>query len=276
MDKNINSSLLRLKAKQIPNPELELRILLKHASYSKKEIVLSNINIEDINLSYFNSLVLKRLEYQPISKIIKKKYFWKSEFYVNSYVLDPRPETELIIEQVLTNITNKNKKIKILDIGTGSGCLAISLAKELINAKVTAIDISKKAIDVAKRNIRLHNLDNQIDLRLCKFEDLKKKFDIVVSNPPYISESDYKNLQLEIRKFEPKLALLGGKNGLKFYKMFAKNIEKIMNSGSIFICEIGQNQLVPCMKIFKNTNLVLKNISKDIRNIERTLTFFKI
>ncbi len=276
MDKNINSSLLRLKAKQIPNPELELRILLKHASYSKKEIVLSNINIEDINLSYFNSLVLKRLEYQPISKIIKKKYFWKSEFFVNSNVLDPRPETELIIEEVLNNVQDKNKRLKILDIGTGSGCIAISIAKELKNSKITAIDISKKAIKVAKINVKLHKIDNQVSVKLTDFKYINDNFDIIISNPPYINEIDYKSLQIEVRKFEPKIALFGGKDGLKFYKIFAKKVERLMNKNSFFICEIGHKQLISCKKIFSNTNLKLINISKDIQNIDRTLTFFKI
>ncbi|OUW95004.1 MAG: protein-(glutamine-N5) methyltransferase, release factor-specific [Pelagibacteraceae bacterium TMED237] len=276
MNDIVKSSFLKLKQKKIPYPELDLRILLKHASYSKKDIILSNLNIEDIDLHYFNLLILKRLNLEPISKIIKKKYFWKSEFYVNSDVLDPRPETELIIEEVLNNINDKNKKITILDIGTGSGCLAISLAKELKYSKITAIDKSKKALAVAKKNIKLHKINKQIELKLSSIEDIKSKYDIIICNPPYIDENDYKNIQFEIRKFEPKIALLGGKDGLKFYRLFAKYIEKNMKRNSIFIFEIGHNQLNPCIKIFEKTNLILKKISKDIQKIDRTLTFFKI
>lgn len=269
---NIN----KLKEKKIFNPELDLRLLLKHASYKNKEIFLSNFNINDIDINYFNILILKRLNYEPISKIINKKNFWKSEFYVNSDVLDPRPETELIIEEVLKNIKDKNKKFKILDIGTGSGCISISLAKEFKNSNITAIDISSKALKVAKRNILFHKLENRIKLDLIDVKNIDEKFDLIISNPPYIDESDYQNLQMEIKKFEPKVALYAGKDGLKFYKIFAKKIHKIMKKNSIFICEIGYNQLNACIDIFKNTNLVLKNVSKDIQNIDRTLTFFNI
>ena len=112
MNEVIISSLKKLKNKKIPNPELELKILLKEASLDRKDIILSNLKIENIDLNYFNSLIIKRLNNEPISKIIKKKHFWKSEFYVNSNVLDPRPETELIIEEVLNNIADKQKKNK--------------------------------------------------------------------------------------------------------------------------------------------------------------------
>ena len=276
MNKLLNSSLSMLKEKRIPNPELDLRILLRHAAKTNKDIILSNFESKDIDIDYFNSLILKRLNNEPISKIIKKKFFWKHEFFVNSNVLDPRPDTELIIEEVLNNVKNRNKKLKILDIGTGSGCIAISLAKELKNSEVMAIDISKRALKVAEKNIKFYNLNNQIDLRLSKFEKIKNKFDIIVSNPPYVSENEYKNLGLEIRNFEPKLALVGGKDGLKFYRFFAKKIEKIMKNNSFFICEIGDNQSLLCQKIFKNSKLILKKVSKDIQKIDRTLTFLKI
>ena len=276
MNEIINFNLLKLKEENIPNPELDLRILLKEASYNKKDIVLSNLNMQNIDVNYFNSLISKRLKREPISKILKKKYFWKSEFFVNSDVLDPRPESELIVEEVLNNITNREKEFKILDIGTGSGCLSISIAKELKNSKITAIDISEKAIKVAKKNIELHNLNNQILLKISDFENIKDKYDIIISNPPYIDENEYKNLQLEIRKFEPQIALLGGKDGLKFYRLFAQKLEKNMNKNSIFICEIGYQQLNSCKKIFSKTNLVLKKITKDMQKIDRTLTFLKI
>ncbi len=276
MNKLIISSLLALTQKKIPNPELDLRLLLQHASKNNKSIILSNTNIEDINMKYFNSLLEKRLKNQPISKIIKKKYFWKSEFYVDTNVLDPRPETEFIVEQLLNQIKDKNKKLKILDIGTGSGCLAISIAKEYCNSKITAIDISSKALKVAKKNISLHNVSKQIELKLTNFDDIQSKFDVIVSNPPYLTLDDYKNSQIEIRKFEPKIALLGGNDGLKFYKLFSKKIHKIMKNNSILILEIGSNQYAPCLSIFKNSKLKLKKVTKDFQNIDRTLTFIKI
>ena len=276
MNDLIYSYLKQLKQKNIPNPELDLRILIKESLFEKKDITLSNVEIKNINLNFFKKLINKRLNRVPISKIIKKKDFWKSEFFVNSSVLDPRPETEFIIEEVLNNIKNKNKDYKILDIGTGSGCLAISLAQELKNSNITAIDISKRALKVAEKNIISHKLSNRIKLKLLDFKNIKSKFDIIISNPPYINHKEYKELQLEVRKYEPKIALLGGKNGLKFYKMFAKKIEKNMYKNSLFICEIGHSQLDDCIKIFSKTNLILKNITKDLHKIDRTLTFFNI
>ena len=149
MNNFIKQSLTKLKQKNISNPELDLRILLKHASKKNNEIILSNLNVDNIDIIKFKSYLQKRVNRQPISKIIKNKPFWKNDFYVNNFVLDPRPETELIIEEVLNIYRNKNLKLKILDIGTGSGCIAISLAKEFKNAVITAIDISKEALNLS-------------------------------------------------------------------------------------------------------------------------------
>ena len=276
MNNLVYLSLEKLRDKKIYNPELDLRILLNHSSKIKKRIFLNNLNINDIDIDYFNSLLQKRLNYEPISKIIKKKNFWKYDFFVNSNVLDPRPETELIIEEVLRNIKDRKKQYKILDIGTGSGCLAICLAKELTNSKITAIDISKTAINVAKKNIKLKKLEHQIDLKLIDINKIKDKYDIIVSNPPYLTECEYEKAQEEIKKFEPKVALVGGADGLQTYRILSKKIDYIMTNNSYFVCEIGKGQLDSIKDIFQNTNLILKKISKDLNKIDRTLTFFKI
>ena len=276
MNNLVYLSLQKLRDKKIYNPELDLRILLNHSSKIKKQIFLNNLNINDIDIDYFNSLLQKRLNYEPISKIIKKKNFWKYDFFVNSNVLDPRPETELIIEEVLSNIKDRKKQYKILDIGTGSGCLAICLAKELTNSKITAIDISKTAINVAKKNIKLKKLEHQIDLKLIDINKIKDKYDIIVSNPPYLTECEYEKAQEEIKNFEPKVALVGGADGLQIYRILSKKIDYIMTNNSYFVCEIGKGQLDSIKDIFQNTNLILKKISKDLNKIDRTLTFFKI
>ena len=276
MNNLVYLSLQKLRDKKIYNPELDLRILLNHSSKIKKQIFLNNLNINDIDIDYFNSLLQKRLNYEPISKIIKKKNFWKYDFFVNSNVLDPRPETELIIEEVLRNIKDRKKQYKILDIGTGSGCLAICLAKELTNSKITAIDISKRAINVAKKNIKLKKLEHQIDLKLIDINKIKDRYDIIVSNPPYLTECEYEKVQEEIKNFEPKVALVGGADGLQIYRILSKKIDYILANNSYFVCEIGKGQLDSIKDIFQNTNLVLKKISKDLNKIDRTLTFFKI
>ena len=158
MNDFIISNINKLKQKKIPNPEIDLRILLNYSKYKKyknKNILLSNFVLDEINIKKFNLLLNRRLSKEPISKIINKKSFWKDDFFVNHFVLDPRPETEAIIEESLNIIKNKKAYLRILDIGTGSGAIAISLAREFVNAKIYAIDISIEAIKVAKINIVL-------------------------------------------------------------------------------------------------------------------------
>ena len=276
MNDLVKESLVKLKQKNINNPELDLRILLQHASKKNNQIILSNLNLEDINIVKFKTFLQQRINRQPIAKIIKKKSFWKSNFYVNNFVLDPRPETELIIEEVLNIYKNKNQKIKILDIGTGSGCIAISLAKEFKNSLIMAIDISQEALEVAEKNLKIHNCDNQIQLKMIDFKKIDTQFDLIVSNPPYLTHNQFNNSDPEIKNFEPKLALVGGNDGLKFYREYSNNIEYLMNKNSYFVCEIGINQRQNCEEIFQNSRLYLKNIVCDLQGIERILSFSNI
>ena len=276
MNNLIEESLKKLKQKNINNPELDIRILLKHASKKNNEIVLSNLNINNIDIIKFKSYLQKRINRQPIAKIINNKSFWKNDFYVNNYVLDPRPETELIIEEVLNIYKNKNLKLKILDIGTGSGCIAISLAKEFKYASITAIDISQEALKVATKNLKIHNCNNQIRLRLIDFKKINSKFDLIVSNPPYLTTEQFNKADPEVKNFEPKLALVGGDDGLKFYREYSNNLKNLMNKSAYFVCEIGINQRQDCEEIFENSGLYLNKIVNDLQGIERILSFSKI
>ena len=276
MNELIKESLIKLKQINIINPELDLRLLLKHSSKKNNDIILSNINLKDINIVKFKSILQKRINRQPIAKIINNKSFWKNDFYVNNFVLDPRPETELIIQEVLNIYKNKNLKLKILDIGTGSGCIAISLAKEFTKSFITAIDISQEALQVANKNLKIHNCDNQIQLKMIDFKDINSKFDLIVSNPPYLTNNQFKKTDPEVRNFEPKLALVGGDDGLKFYREYSNNLHKIMNKNAYFVCEIGINQRKDCEDIFKNSGLYLNKIVNDLQGIERILSFSKI
>ena len=276
MNELIKESLIKLKQINIINPELDLRLLLKHSSKKNNDIILSNINLKDINIVKFKSFLQKRINRQPIAKIINNKSFWKNDFYVNNFVLDPRPETELIIEEVLNIYKNNNIKLKILDIGTGSGCIAISLAKEFKNASITAIDISQAALNVAQKNIKIHNCDSQIQLKLIDFNNINSKFDLIVSNPPYLTKNQFNNTDPEVKYFEPKIALVGGEDGLIFYRKFSNFLKNVMNDKAYFVCEIGINQRQDCEKIFKNSGLYLNKSVNDLQGIERILSFSKI
>ncbi len=276
MNDLINDSLIKLKQLNINNPELDLRILLQHSSKKNKEIILSNLNLADIDINKFKIFLQKRINRQPIAKIINNKSFWKNDFYVNKYVLDPRPETELIIEEVLNIFKNKNLKLNILDIGTGSGCIAVSLAKEFKNASIIAIDISQKALEVAEKNLKIHNCHNQIKLKMIDFKSINFTFDLIVSNPPYLTKSQFNNAEPEVKIYEPKIALVGGDDGLKFFREYSKSLYKLMNKNAYFLCEIGINQRPNCEEIFKNSGLCLNKIIYDYQGIERILSFLKI
>ena len=272
----IVSSLDKLKAKKIPNAEIDLRVLLNYSKYSKNEIILSNFDLDLININLFNKVLNRRLANEPISKIINKKNFWKDEFYVNEFVLDPRPETEGIVEESLKLIKNKQSSIKILDIGTGSGALAVSLAREFINADIMAIDISKEAIKVAKVNIYNKKLNNQIQLRNITLDNINEKFDLIVSNPPYLTKKELKNTPNEIKNYEPLMALDGGEDGLDFYRDFSKKINKIMNVKSYLLLEIGEGQLADCLDIFSLSGLKFHKKAQDLQKKDRILIYSKL
>ena len=276
MNDFIISSLEKLKKKNIPNAEIDLRVLLNYSKYSKNEIILSNFDLDQINIDLFNKVLDRRLSKEPISKIINKKNFWKDEFYVNEFVLDPRPETEGIVEESIKLIKNKNSNIKILDIGTGSGALAISLAREFINASIMAIDISEEAIKVANLNIKNKKLNNQIQLRKITFDKINEKFDLIVSNPPYLTKKELENTSYEIKNYEPLIALDGGDDGLNFYRDFSKKINKIMNVNSYLLLEIGEGQLKDCIDIFSLSGLNFHKKAQDLQKKDRILIYSKL
>ena len=276
MNDFIISSLEKLKKKNIPNAEIDLRVLLNYSKYSKNEIILSNFDLNKINIDLFNKVLNRRLSNEPISKIINKKSFWKDEFFVNKFVLDPRPETEGIVEESIKLIKNKNSNIKILDIGTGSGALAISLAREFINANIMAIDISEEAIKVANLNINNKKLNNQIQLRKTTLDNIDKKFDLIVSNPPYLTKKEIKNISYEIKNYEPLIALDGGDDGLNFYREFSKKINKIMNVTSYLLVEIGEEQLKDCIDIFSLSGLNFHKKAQDLQKKDRILIYSKL
>ena len=276
MNDFILNNLKKLKKNKIPNPEIDLRILLNNSRLSKNEIILSNFKINQINIKKFTLMINRRLAYEPISKIINKKSFWKDDFFVNQFVLDPRPETEILIEESQKIFFNNTSNIKILDIGTGSGAIAISLAREFENADILAIDISEDAIKVADKNIREKKLHNRIKLKKTTINNINDNFDLIVSNPPYLTKKELGNISQEMRNFEPMISLDGGEDGLNFYREFAKKIPKIMNSNGYFIIEIGAKQYEHCIEIFRVSSLKFQKKTKDLQKKDRIMVFSKL
>ncbi len=276
MNDFIISSLKKLKEKKIPNPEIDLRILLNYSKYSKHEIILSNFDLDQINVNLFHKALNRRLANEPISKIINKKFFWKDDFYVNEFVLDPRPETEFIVEESIKLIQDNQSNLKILDIGTGSGALAISLAREFVNADILAIDISDEAILVANKNIINKKLYNQIKLKKISIDLIDEKFDLIVSNPPYLTKKELENTSYEIKNYEPLIALDGGEDGLDFYREFANKINTIMKVNAYLILEIGAKQFIDCKEIFSVSQLNFHKKTQDLQKKDRIMVYSKL
>ena len=206
---------------------------------------------EEFDKEYLLSvLIQRRLNNEPISKIINRKSFWDYDFYVNGNVLDPRPDTENLIELVLS-VYNTNKKLHILDMGTGSGCLILTLLKLFKNATGVAVDISEKALEVAKFNAKNLGVEN-INFVLSNWNDnVAEKFDIIVSNPPYIETEEIQKLDKDVKNFDPMLALDGGINGLKCYEYIAQNIIKNCKNNTKIFFEVGHNQAKIVTDIFE-------------------------
>ena len=275
MNSFLQENLHLLRNNNIPCPELELRVLLNKTSVIDKEIIFSNFELNSIDLKAFHQAIKRRANNEPISKIFNEKKFWKYSFFVNKNVLDPRPETELVIEKVIKYFPKKDEKLKILDICTGSGCLAISLAREYRNAKITATDISSDALKVAQINANKLCSDKEIQFVKCNLIKNIDTYDIIVSNPPYLSDLEYKKTTKEIQSYEPKIALIGGIDGLKFYRNIANFLPEILSSTSIVFIEIGNNQAKEVMKIFKGKKIKCLELVKDIQQLNRLLILQK-
>ncbi|MDC1163635.1 peptide chain release factor N(5)-glutamine methyltransferase [Candidatus Pelagibacter sp.] len=219
-----------LKNKSILSAKLDSEILMAKALGKKREYIFLNNDkiIKEQNLEYFKKLVQERATRKPIAYLLNKKSFWKSEFYVNKNTLIPRPDTEIILEQILKFTKNKNY-LNILDIGVGSGCILLSVLKERKSFYGTGIDISRNSLDICKMNAKKLLLDRRV-----KFfkSDVDKfaigKYDLVVSNPPYIKTSDLKYLESDVIKFEPKLALDGGLDGLSVIRKVIKKSSELL------------------------------------------------
>ena len=263
----IKTGIKLLKEKNIPSYNLDTELILSKSLNKSREDILVNLeqNIDKKSLKGFNEFLVRRSKKEPIAYLFEEKEFWSKKFYVNKDVLIPRPETELLVEKLVTIF--KKKRITILDIGTGTGCIIISLLSELKNSIGTAVDISSKAIVVAKKNARKNKLSDRIKFLNKSFENLcGKKFDLIVSNPPYIKRSDIKNLSEDIKKFEPRMALDGGNDGLDLIKKVIYKSKKIIKINGMLALEIGNEQIKNVSKILIDNKFRIKYVFKDYKN----------
>jgi len=263
----INFGASELRRKKIGTSRLDSELLLSKILDKNREEILINLEKKICQKHFlkYKQLIQRRSQCEPIAYIVKEKEFWSKNFLVSSDTLIPRPETELIVEK-LTKIF-KEKKISILDIGTGTGCILISLLSELKNSKGIGIDISKKALRIAEKNSEQHGMKNKIKF-FHKSLDSKfyQKFDLIVSNPPYIKKSEIKNLQEDVRKFEPRIALDGGNDGLDLIKKVIYKSKYILKIKGMLALEIGNEQFNKVSKILKKNNFKIEHIIKDYKD----------
>ena len=260
----------------IISAKLDSEILMSQAIRKNKKFIILNLNkeIKKRDLDFFDNLIQERAKSKPIAQIIKKKDFWKYEFIVNNNVLIPRPDTEILIEQALKLVKNKNR-LQILDIGIGSGCILMSILKEKKNFIGTGIDISNKSLQISKVNGQKLRINNRLRLFKSNIDNFNTgKYDLIVSNPPYIKKSNLKCLEKDIG-FEPKQALDGGLDGLsEIRKVINKSSELIKRSGH-FIIEIGFDQKNKVKKILRDKGFYIKKTVKDLSNHDRCIVSIK-
>ena len=254
-----------LKQSGVSNPQLDCEILLSNLINKDKKYIILNPKqiLNDGQLSDFKSLIEKRKKGEPIAYLINKKEFWNNEFFVNKDVLIPRPDTELIVEEVL-KIYSKNTHLQVLDIGTGSGCILLSILKERKYFYGTGIDISKKSINVSKFNAKKLNLVNRIKFFHSSVDNFNAgKYDLIVSNPPYIELVSLKYLEKDIVNFEPKLALSGGFDGFSKIRKVINKANYLIKKNGKFILEIGFNQKNKVKEILKQEGFYINKAVRD-------------
>ena len=268
----------KLKLNNIESHILDSELLLSFVLKSSREQILTklNSNIKKNNFEEFKKILSRREKKEPIAYITNKKEFWKNNFYVNNHVLIPRPETELIVEEVLKN-TEINSSKSFLDVGTGSGCIIISILKERVRCSATAIDICKKALKIAKFNAKMHHLKNNINfinIDIDKIHD--NKYDFIISNPPYIKKFSLRRLDQNVKFFEPHIALEAGIDGLREIKKLISKSNRLLKINGKLIFEIGMHQCKIIKKILKQNGFYINKVINDISSIPRVIISTKI
>ena len=264
-----------LKDYKVPNYNLDARILLANLLSLENKYFVSDVRVTNKDKEIFFSMINDRVNGKPVSKIISKRAFWDAEFYINDFTLDPRPDSEILVEAALqvNKLINK-EKINILELGVGSGCILLSLLNEISGSTGIGIDKDINALKVAQSNsinLRISDKVNFIASNWTK--GIEGKFDIIISNPPYIKSSNIIHLQKEVKNHDPLMALDGGEDGLCCYKEIMKNIKPLMNENSFLLFEIDDWQGNEILELSKKNHLKFFSKKKDLSGKERCIIF---
>ena len=261
----------KLKDNNIKSFLIDSEIILASVLDIKREdiFIKNNEHISKKKISNFHNLIERRSTNEPIAYILNRKEFWNYNFFVSKDTLIPRPETELMVEKICYE--NKKSGPLILDIGTGSGCIILSILKEVKNSRGIGIDISKSALNIAKLNAKNLGISDKIKYFQSLSRCSNKKFDIIVSNPPYVSTNEIKNLDADIKLFEPKIALDGGNDGLDVIRKLIYKVKNILKVNGTFALEIGTGQYKKVSQILKKNKFREKHLVKDYQNNVRSI-----
>lgn len=259
----------------IPSARLDARLLLAHSSGLSREAMLLDMKkpLAAPEWDDFKALVARRAAREPLSHIVCRREFWGCHFYVTKDTLDPRPDSETLIEEALKCFPNKAAPLRILDLGTGTGCLLLTLLKEYPNARGTAVDISPAALDVAKINCHNLGLEQRVEFALqCWGKGLSGSYDLIISNPPYIEEGAIAALEPEVALYEPRLALTGGEDGLQCYRELAPDIASLLADDGFSILEFGKGQEHQVAAILATSHLQTISFGSDLSGTVRCIT----
>ena len=267
-----------LKDNFIKNPYLDSEILLTHVIDKDRKYILTNSkkDLDKEHLNTFQILIKERSIGKPIAYLTNKKFFWKSEFTLSDDILIPRPDTELVIEKVL-DLTKYKKKLNILEIGVGSGCILLSILKERKSFYGTGIDISKSCLKISKLNAIKLKISSKLKFYKSNVDKFNLgKYDLIISNPPYIKNFNLKYLEKDVAKFEPKLALDGGLDGLSALRKVIKKSSELIKKNGKFVIEIGFDQKNRVINLLKKKGFYINSINKDLANKDRCIVCTKI
>ena len=273
----INEAYKELNKNNIKSAFLDSELLMSKAINKDREFVILNLDkkINEKDYLHFKKLIFERSKGKPVAYLMGKKSFWKYEFYIEENILIPRPDTEIIIEQVL-NIYKKKNKINFLDIGVGSGCILLSILKERTDFIATGIDISDYALKIC--NINAHKLGVKKRVKLYKSDIdkfFKGKYDLIISNPPYIKKLDLKYLEKDVANFEPKIALNGGIDGLSEIRKVINKSSELIKKGGKLVLEIAYNQKNVVRQILTNKGFYINSVIKDFGKNDRCIVSTK-
>ena len=272
LEELIKNGSKKLKKSKVNSSLLDAEIILSDLMGTTREFLITNTNINIPNgiKKKFNEAINRRINNEPVAYIIGKRDFWSETFKVSKATLIPRPETELLIYKVIKFF--KNRSINILDIGTGSGCILLSILKELKFSRGTGIDISNSAIKIAIKNARKFNLSNRSKFEVCDIDKFNfGKYDLIVSNPPYIPSKEIKELSKDIRSHEPEIAINGGKDGLDLIKKVIYKSSVLLKRNGLFAIEIGTNQYLRVSTVMNKYGFRLIGKEFDYNNNVRCI-----